>query len=162
MLKLSGAVCVNATPQHTWNILSDLERIHQWSETIETSTCVTPIKQGVGAIRRCVLNNKITIDEEIVYWSDGVSFSYLATGLPLVKKAKNTWSVKAFKNDTLITTESEIEMKYGVAGRLLEPILALMTKKMGRNTLAALKFLVENGYPYPDKHAKLPKFKAVC
>jgi len=55
-----------------------------------------------------------------------------------------------------------VELKGGPFGRLLEPIMALAFRRMGSNSLAAFKYLVENGRPYAGKHSDLPRAAATC
>jgi hypothetical protein len=63
---------------------------------------------------------------------------------------------------SLLTTEAELELKGGILGRLVEPAMALVFDRMGSNSLAAFKYLVENGHPYQGRHSKLPRAPAVC
>ncbi len=80
----------------------------------------------------------------------------------MIKSAKNKWSVKSVNGKTLLTTESEVKLKGGIFGKLLEPLMFFLTKKMGINSLAAFKYLVEVGRSYEGKFSNLPKAPIVC
>lgn len=162
MLKMKGTACIEASVQRTWEALSDLEKISDWSEVILSSTCNGDQKRGVGAERVCSLKNNVTIIERVLEWNEGESFTYEGFNLPLVNRAKNTWSVKEVNGKTLLTTESELVLKGGVLGRILEPIMFFMAKKMGADSIAALKYLVENGAPYTGRHSVLPRAAVSC
>lgn len=162
MLKIVGSACIEAPVEKTWAVLSDLESIAVWSEDIVTATCLGDQKRGVGAQRECVLSEKIKITELIVAWDEGKSYTYVGSNIPLVKSARNTWSVKSENGKTLLTTESEVVMKGGMLGRLLEPLMHFIALKLGAKTIAAFKYLVENGKPYEGKHSALPRALPVC
>ena len=156
MLKITSSVWIDSSIQETWSYLSDLEILHDWSEVILKSECIGIIKRGIDAERVCNLKNNITINEKIIEWEEGKTFTYVSYNVPLVKCAKNKWSVNKLNGKTLVTSESEIIMRGGILGRILEPLMLLMSKKMCFDSLAAFKYLVENNKPYNGKHSKLP------
>jgi hypothetical protein len=72
MLKLTGSVCIDAPARAVWSVLSELESVHLWIDSIERSYCPTQ-SRGVGAMRICELK-QATIRETIVEWDEGRSF----------------------------------------------------------------------------------------
>ena len=84
----------------------------------------------------------------LVAWDEDRSFAYEGTGLPLVKRAHNVWSVQPEnERQALLTTVAEVELKCGYFGRLLEPIMGAVFKRMAPSSLAAFKYSVEKGIP---------------
>lgn len=163
MIRLSASVCIDAPAASVWARLAQLEDIQLWSEPVRRARCEGRVSRGVGAERTCELVGKLTITERWVAWDEGRSFTYEGFGLPLVKRARNVWSVHPEgERQSLFTTAAELELKGGPLERLLEPIMAAMFRKMGANSLAAFKYLVENGHPYEGKHSELPKASATC
>ncbi len=162
MLKINSTACIEASQEKTWAVLSDIENIPLWSEPVISATCTTKAKRGVGAVRTCELKNNITITERWVSWQEGHSFTYEGYNLPMVKSAKNTWSLRSENGKTLLTTQAEVVLKGGVFGRLLEPLMGLVTHKMGADALAAFKYLVEQGEPFAGKHSSLPRVPVTC
>lgn len=121
------------------------------------------MKRGVGAERTCDLSGGITIVERWTAWEEGTSFTYEGAGLPLVKRARNTWSVRAENaNQTFFTTEADVELKGGWFGRALDPMMKWASRRMGSHSLAAFKYLVEHGEPFSRRHALLPRAPAAC
>lgn len=141
-------------------MLSDLEAIHLWVEAIQHSRCPTQTR-GVGALRVCELK-QATIHETIVEWDEGRSFMYRGSGAPMMKSATNRWSVEACGNQTLVTSTAEVVLKGGFMGSLLEPLVRTLATRLGRQSLAALKYLVEHGHPYPGKSRELLPAPAIC
>lgn len=100
--------------------------------------------------------------EEFVEWDEGTSFTYHGRDVPMVKFAENKWTVDSVNGKTLLITESEMVMKSGILGKLLIPLVYVWSRKTGANSLAAFKYLVENGRAYKGKHSKLPKVLSTC
>ena len=162
MIRTSVSVCVDAPISTVWAALSDLESIHVWSESIQKSYCVSEHTRGVDTIRICELGGNLTIRETVTEWEEGTSFTYIGEGIPLIRSARNRWSVEEIGTQTLVTSSSEVEIKGGVFGRLVEPLMLLMIKRIGRNSLAAFKYLAENGKPYEGNAKKLGPVPAGC
>jgi hypothetical protein len=118
--------------------------------------------QGVGAERTCGLVGNATIRERWLAWDEGRSFTYEGIGVPLMKRAVNQWTVLPQGDKTLLTSRAELEIKGGVFGRLLEPVLTPILRRMAPNALAGFKYLVEHGHPYVGKASELPLAPALC
>ncbi len=162
MMKLKMTACINAPKEDVWRVLADVENVHLWIDPIISASCENDETVGVGTVRTCKLKGNIAIREEWIEWMEGQSYKYKAVGAPLVKSAENTWSIKSEKGKTLLTTESTVELKGGILGKCLDPLMRIMSKRMGSDSLAAIKYLVENGQASKMKHSKLPRAAISC
>jgi carbon monoxide dehydrogenase subunit G len=162
VLRMSGSVCVDAQVERVWAALSDLGSIHTWSPTIRQSYCVGPQSRGVDTVRVCELGGNVAVTETMTEWREGESFTYVGTGVPLVRRARNHWRVEAQGARTLVTTVAEVELRGGLAGRLLEPAMRIMSRRMGQASLASFKYLVEHGTPYEGKATRLLPVPSGC
>jgi len=162
MVSLFEAVCIDASTAEVWAHLARLEDIRLWSEAVVDARCEGAISRGVGAERTCDLKGGITITERWLGWDEGHSFIYEGEGIPLVARARNEWTVVAAGDQTLLMSRANVVLKGGLATRVLEPLVAYQSRRMGRRTMAAFKFLVENGRPPDIKHAKLPRVPSTC
>jgi len=161
-MKLKMTACIEAPKEKVWNILSDVQNINLWVESIQSAICETEKTRGVGTIRICHLQGDMTIREKWVEWDEGRSFTYEADASFAFKWAKNRWSVYSVNGKTLLTTESEIIPRGGIFGKLLVPLIYIASKKMGRDSLTALKYLIEVGQPYTGKISNLPSIAKLC
>jgi hypothetical protein len=80
----------------------------------------------------------------------------------MMKRATNLWSVIPQGTQTLVTSSAEVELKGGLLGRLLEPLMRAVFTRMGPRSLAALKYFVEHGHPYPGPSRELRRAAASC
>jgi hypothetical protein len=162
MIGLASSVCIEAPVDLVWERLANLEEITLWSEAVLDAKCDGPRTRGVGAERTCDLRGGVTIRERWLLWDEGRSFTYEGLGIPLVRQAKNTWSVHAEGEQTLVTSRAEVVLRGGRLTRILEPALAYQLNRVGRRTLAAFKYLVEHGEPPSVKHSKLGRVAPAC
>lgn len=146
MLKIQGVVCIDAPIEKVWTVLSNLESIHLWVPAIRHASCPGQ-SRGVGALRVCELK-QATIHETIVAWDEGRSVTYRGEGAPMMKRALNTWTVAAHGAQTLVTSFAEVELQGGVFGWFLTPLVKIMAARLGAQSMALLKYLVEFGQPY--------------
>lgn len=161
-MKLRMTACIDAEKSQVWKVLSDIINVNLWVEPITSVRCEGNIKYGVGAIRICNLKGNMTIREEWVQWDEGHSFTYHADETSFLKSAKNKWTVKSEDQKTIITTESEVVLRCGIIGKIFEPLMYLISRKMGAESLAALKHLVETGKPFERSFFKLPRVPNIC
>lgn len=161
-MEMVMSVCINASKAQVWKVLADVENISLWSSAV-VSAKTEDIKTGVGTRRTCELSNNSTFFEEWTEWVENEFYTYQGFELPLMKTAQNTWSVKALNaEETLLTTHAEVVLKGGFLGRCLEPLMRLAFTIMGRQSLAAFKYFVEEKKPFSGPHRMLPKPLAAC
>ncbi len=163
MLKIINTACIYASTDKVWSALSELENVSLWAEPILEAFCTSENQSGVGVTRICKLKGGMTIREKWIEWEEGKQFTYIGEGMPMIKSAKNRWSViDEGNNMTLLKSEAEIELKGGLVGRLLEIPMGVAMKRMGPQALSGFKYWVENGRPFEGQHSKLKAAPAFC
>jgi hypothetical protein len=145
-----------------WARLARLEDIQIWSEAVVSARCTGKRSRGVGAERTCDLRGGITIREQWLAWDEGVSFAYEGRGVPLVSVARNEWRVDGVESQTLLTSTACVVLKGGALWRLLEPLVAFQSRRLGIRAMAAIKYLVEHDRPPNVRHAKLLPVPGIC
>jgi hypothetical protein len=133
-----------------------------WSEQVLRARCDGAISRGIGAERTCDLVGNLTITERWLAWDEGRSFTYEGSGIGVMKRAVNCWSLIPQGERTLLTSEAEVEFAGGIFAPVLALALAPLLRRMAPNALAGFKYLVEHGEPYSGKAAKLPRPPVAC
>jgi len=163
MIRLTSSACIEAPVALVWARLSALEDIQLWTDAIRHSYISSACHTGVGAERTCELHGNHTLTEHVVAWEEGRSFTYESTTAPLMKLARNTWSVTAVgERRTLVRSEAEVTFKGGLFGRLLELTLGRVMMRLLPNPFAKFKFWVENGRPFVGSARRLPSVAPGC
>jgi len=161
-MKLKLSACIEAPKDKVWETLSDITNVNLWVDPILSAHCKSDQQTGIGTVRVCRLKGNMTVTEKWIEWIEGDSYTYQANGMPLIKSAKNKWTVDTVNGKSLLTTESEVHMKSGLLALLLVPIMYFASRRMGSDSLAAIKHLIETGQPYQGKFSKLPRVPVIC
>lgn len=162
MFRMTKSACVEAPVDVVWKHLAQLDQIPLWTDAIRHASVAGECTAGIGAVRTCELRGNRKLHERIVAWEEGVSFTYESTDAPMMKLARNTWSVRAEGGRTLVTSDAEIELGGGIFGWLFGWILVSLLSLLLPNPLAKFKYWVEHGRPYEGKASKLPAPAALC
>jgi hypothetical protein len=162
VVRLYASACIEAPAATVWAHLARLEDIQLWSAQVVRARCEGPVSRGVGAERTCDLVGNLTITERWIAWDEGRSFTYEGSGIGLMKRAVNRWSVISQGERTLLTSEAEVAFVGGVFSPVLAFVLAPLLRRMAPNALASFKYLVEHGTPYSGKASALPRPAPTC
>lgn len=162
MFKMKMSACVHAPVDVVWAHLSQLDRLHLWTDAVHHSFVSSSCAVGVGAERTCELGGARTLHEKVVAWEDGKTFTYESTDAPLMKLARNRWTVQADGPYTRVTSEADLQFRAGVVGWLLGFLLVPLLRVLLPNPLSKFKYWVENGHPFAGKASKLPAPALTC
>jgi ligand-binding SRPBCC domain-containing protein len=162
MLRMTKTACVDAPLGVVWAHLARIDQIHLWIDMIHRSYVSGDCSAGIGAVRTCELRGDRRLHEHFVAWDEGVSFTYESRDAPMMKLARNRWSVRAEGDRTLVTSEAEMRFRGGPLGWLLGFLLVPLIRVLLPNPLAKFKFWVEHGRPYEGKAWKPPRPAPLC
>lgn len=159
---MTSSACVDAPADVVWAHLAQLDQIHVWTDLIHDSHMSGTCRVGVGAERVCELGAGRRNHERVTHWDEGRSFTYQSTDAPMMRFARNTWSVIPMGDRALVRSEAEFEFHGGWLGRLLGAIMVPLLKLVLPNPLAKFKYWVENGHPYVGRARSLPTPISAC
>ena len=162
MLRTTASACIEAPAHVVWEHLAQLDKLHLWIDLVHHSYISSACATGVGAERTCNLGGSRTLHERVVAWDEGRSFTYESSDAPLMRLARNTWSVTPVGEKCLVTSEAELELRGGWFANALGWMLLPLIRLLLPNPLAKLKFWVENGRPYEGRARSLPVPLAAC
>ncbi|HSF27439.1 MAG TPA: SRPBCC family protein, partial [Nitrosopumilaceae archaeon] len=77
---VTRSVVVHVSPQKAWRRLSEIGNLARWIVSIKKCVITSKKRKGVGATRLITFNDGSVIEEQIVIWNSGKSFSYLVIG----------------------------------------------------------------------------------
>ena len=132
MLSISRTIQINAPIEQVWDLVSELDRIDEWSRSVESAHYHTAPEKGVGLGRTCVVKGLGTLVEEAIEWKEGESFTLSIEGMPpFVSRAWGGWRLERIGPDmTRARTEISFETRFGPLGKLMEVLM--MKPKMGK------------------------------
>ena len=81
---IKRSTVVRAPRTRVWRSLSDITGLPKWATGVKGCRFKTRTRRGVGAVRSLVFEDGNRIEEHVVGWRGGESFTYVAvSGLPL-------------------------------------------------------------------------------
>ena len=106
------SITITASKQKVWRKISNLVGLSEWVIGVKKTVFLSKKTREVGAIRNITFDDGNTIEEHVVAWKNGESFTYVATeGLPL-RAYVATISIKSHgKNAIQLTWKSYLSSK---------------------------------------------------
>ena len=103
---------IKASKDKVWRKISNITGLPTWVVDVKKTVYLSKKRKGVGAIRLITFEDDSEIEEHIVAWQKGESFTYIATeGLPL-RAYVATISIKAKPKKTVeLTWKSYLNSK---------------------------------------------------
>ena len=154
MAHFSTQIRINADKEKVWEVLADFGGIYLWNPGVRHSYSTSESNNGLLATRHCeLLKGGDYLNENILEWRDGEGFkvNIYETNLPLHRNVVD-FSIKADGSGTIVTVAPDYTVKYGLLGRLLNPIVIGRKFKKGvEDLLAGLKYHIETGELVGDR-----------
>jgi mxaD protein len=140
---VTRSVDVHVSPQRVWRRLSDIGNLASWIVGIKKCVITSRKRRGVGATRLITFQDGFKIEEQIVTWNSGKSFSYLVIGKNLPFRAYfATLSIKSLgRNSTKITWAGYIGTSNFTKSKFKKTITEY--DSLYKNSLPRLKSLIE-------------------
>ncbi len=137
---------IAAPPEKTWPFFVEPEKIMRWFTLLRKFEYTGDKRSGVGTTfyyeeksgpQLMKLNFKVT------EWVENEKLAFIMTSGPL-KKDDEVWSIKATPSGSVVTLIMDVEMPWGIIGKIMDRLFVGRTVgKHQEEILANLKTLVE-------------------
>lgn len=136
------SILINKPKDKVWRKISNIINLPEWLIDVKKTVFLSKTKRGVGAVRKITFKDGNVIEEHVVDWNKGESFTYVATeGLPL-RVYVATLSLKSnTKNKTTVTWQSYVNSKKMTKNQFMEFLVFMGTFYEG--SLENLKQILE-------------------
>ena len=150
MSHIQRQIRINAPKTHVWEALADFGGVYKYSPGVIESKSTTEANEGVGAARVCQLAPMGAVEERILTWREGESYSleiFDGKKVPPFKHAIATISLQSTgPNDTLVNIDFDYALKYGPIGAVMNLMMVRTFLDKGfAGLLAGLKHYAETG-----------------
>ncbi|MCH8060954.1 MAG: SRPBCC family protein [Chloroflexi bacterium] len=146
MTKVSGQIVIDAPAEKVWEVLADFGGVYKWAPGVAESHSTSSSNSGVDAARHCDVPGFGGIEEFITEWNEGVGFSYKVEPFGMIDESSSTWKITPQGDKTLVYTELNVNMRFGLFGSIMERLVVRRKIENGtRNALAGLKQHVMTG-----------------
>jgi len=118
---------INRPKDEVWDILADYGNIHRFNPSLKSSHCTSDIANGLGATRQCELKPIGVIQERIIRWVEGRSYTveiYEGEKVPPFQECTATLSVEEENShQTRVRFVIQYDLKYGFLGKAMDNIM---------------------------------------
>ncbi len=104
---ITKSVVITSSNSAMWRTISDITAVTKWAAGVKKCSFMTRVRRGIGAVRNIEFEDGNKIEEHVVAWNTGKSFTYVAvSGLPLRAYVATISLKKISGNRTKVTWES--------------------------------------------------------
>ncbi len=140
--RVKRSTVVKTPMDRVWRSISNITEMPGWAAGVRGCRLKTGVKRGIGAVRDLTFEDGNRVEEHMVAWKSGESFSYIAvSGLPLRAYVATISLEKKSRASTKITWQSYLNSKEMTEGQFAE-FLALMGA-FYRDSLDNLRIILE-------------------
>ncbi|OGO61351.1 MAG: hypothetical protein A2032_00255 [Chloroflexi bacterium RBG_19FT_COMBO_49_13] len=145
-MRVQKAIEVNVPANKVWPFFVEPERVLQWCITFKKFEYTSDQHSGVGTplyIEEQASGQHMKMNFEIKEWKENEKVALRMISGASLKSYEQIWSLETTTTGSRVTFMEEIELPYGVIGKLLGLILGGMSASTVDKMLAKLKSLVE-------------------
>ena len=141
---LKKTITIRASPQQVWRHISNVMGLAAWADGVTQVRRLSDKTRGIGAVRLISFADGNTVEEHIVAWNSGESFTYVAThGLPL-RAYVATLSIRSLSDGTVkLQWQSYLNSQSMTLDEFSDFYTSL--RSFYRQSLENLKMLIEDG-----------------
>ena len=140
MNTLKHEVLIDAPMEKIWESLAITDKLDTYDPTVRKSTATSDYKTGIGASRKVdMLDGKNWFEEKCTVYEPNQALEYTLT----VHKLHHDYSFKKVGNKIKVTQKMNIQMKYGVIGKLMFAMLKPKWNSGIKEFLGGLKTISE-------------------
>jgi uncharacterized protein YndB with AHSA1/START domain len=145
-MRVQKAIEVTVPANRVWPYFVEPEMVLQWSITFKKFEYTSNQRSGVGTpiyIEEQASGQLMKMNFEVTEWKENEKVALRMISGGSLKSYEQSWSLEPTTLGSKVTFMEDIELPYGVIGKLLGLILEGMSNSTADKMLAKLKSLVE-------------------
>ena len=145
-MRIQKVIEVNVPTSRIWPYFVEPERIMQWCITFKRFEYASDQRSGVGTpiyIEEQASGQLMKMNFETTEWKENEKVGLRMISGGSLKSYEQSWSLETTSSGSKVTFMEDIELPYGVIGKLLGLILGGMSASTVDKMLTKLKSLVE-------------------
>ncbi len=145
-MRVQKSIEITAPPQRIWPFFVEPEKVLQWCITFKRFEYTSNQRSGVGTplyIEEQAGGPLMKMDFKITECKENEKFALRMVSGTGVKSYEQSWSLETIPSGSRFTFWEEIELPFGVIGKLLGLILEPMSAGTVDKMLVKLKTLAE-------------------
>ncbi len=145
-MRVEKTIEIVAPPEKIWPFLVEPDRVLQWYSTFRRFEYSGDVHSGVGTrlyIEEQAMGPVMKLNFEATEWKENERLALRMVSGTGVKSYEQQWSLEPTAGGSRFTFAEQVELPYGVLGKLLGLVGERMSAATVDKVLARLKALVE-------------------
>ena len=145
-MRVQRSIEIAAPPERIWPFLVDPEKILEWCITLERFEYTGEQRSGVGTLfyfEEKAAGRLMKLNFAVTEWVKNERIAFSMTSGNMVKGYEQRWMVETTPSGSRFTFTEEIELPFGVIGRILGLFARRRSEAIVGEMLAKLKSLAE-------------------
>ena len=145
-MRVQGSIEIAAPPEKIWSFLVEPEKILEWCITLKKFEYTGEQRSGVGTPfywEEKAGGPLMKLYFAVTEWVENERLAFSMTSGNLVKGYEQWWSVEAIPSGSRFNFMEEVELPYGIIGKIIGLFSRRGSEATVKKMLARLKSLVE-------------------
>ncbi len=145
-MKVQSSIEIAAPREKIWPYLVEPEKILQWCVTFQKFEYTADQRSGVGTpfyVEEKAGGPLMKLNFAVTDWAENERLAFRMTSGTFVKGYDQSWTVEAIPSGSRFTFVEQVEMPFGIVGKLIGLVGQHGAEGHAREMLASLKSLAE-------------------
>jgi len=145
-MKVQRSIEIAAPPEKIWPFLVEPEKILKWCITFKKFEYTSEQRSGVGTpfyIEEKAAGPLMKLNFAVTDWIENERLAFSMTSGTGVKGYEQSWTVEATPSGSRFTFMENVELPFGIIGKLIGPLVQRSSGATVEKMLAKLKSLAE-------------------
>ena len=145
-MKVQRSIEIAAPPERIWPFLVEPEKILKWCITLQKFEYTGKQRSGVGTpfyFEEKAAGRLMKLNFTVTEWVENEKLAFSMTSGNFAKGYEQRWTVKATPSGSRFTFMEQVELPYGIIGKVIGVIGQRSSGATVEKMLAKLKSLVE-------------------
>ncbi len=144
MEPLRTDMIVRAPRSLVWDALVDLEGVSTWNPSIDAAECLSEVREGLGARRRCYMHPSGWMIESVTEWEPLSAIAFEIENAPPLKTGLGRFVLRGDDAGTRLQASFDYEVRFGPLGPVIDRLVVHRQLASGWNSgMAGLREHVE-------------------
>lgn len=123
MQPLRTDLVIDAPRYVVWDALTDIEAVVMWNPGIDDVECISKVRRGVGATRRCYTHPTGWMSESVTEWVEGELIVFDIQDAAPLKNGTARFLLSDEDRRTQLAASFEYEVKLGPLGPVIDKLI---------------------------------------
>jgi len=145
-MKVERSIEIAAAPGKVWPFLVEPDNILKWCITFKKFEYTTEQRSGVGTpfyVEEKAGGPLMKLNFEVTEWTEDKMLAFRMASGTGVKSYEQRWTMEATPSGTTFACTEEVELPFGIIGKLIGAVIQRSSEAHVKQMLTALKSLAE-------------------